>query len=92
VLLYRHRGDNLNMSSTWLCSRNELIANVGVLLAAVGSYVLASRWSEIVAGAIIAGLFFVSSLGVLRESIRGPRAPTPTPLQRMRPAVLHRSK
>lgn len=26
VLLYRHRGDNLNMSSTWLCSRNDLIA------------------------------------------------------------------
>ena len=31
-LLYRHRGDNLNMSSTWLCSRNDLIANIGVLL------------------------------------------------------------
>src|SRR5579859_1610671 len=26
LLLYRHRGDNLNMSSTWLCSRNDLIA------------------------------------------------------------------
>ena len=94
VLLYRHRGDNLNMSSTWLCSRNDLIANVGVLLAAAGSYFLTSRWPDIVVGAIIAGLFFVSSLGVLRESIRGLRAPspTPTPLQRMKPIVVYRSK
>ena len=69
-LLYRHRGDNLNMRSTWLCSRNDLVANVGVLLAAVGSFVLASRWPDLVVGATIAGLFLASSLGVLRESIR----------------------
>jgi Co/Zn/Cd efflux system component len=34
VLLWRHRSDNLNMSSTWMCSRNDLIANTGVLIAA----------------------------------------------------------
>ena len=33
-LLYTHKEDNLNMSSTWLCSRNDLFANVGVLIAA----------------------------------------------------------
>jgi cation diffusion facilitator family transporter len=69
-LLYRHRSDNLNMSSTWLCSRNDLVANVGVLLAAGGSYALASRWPDLVVGATIAGLFLASSLSVLRESIR----------------------
>ena len=31
-LLYTHRADNVNMRSTWLCSRNDLFANVGVLL------------------------------------------------------------
>lgn len=79
-LLYRHRGDNLNMSSTWLCSRNDLIANVGVLLAAASSYALISRWPDIIVGAIIAGLFFTSSLGVLRNSIRGLRMPRPPEL------------
>ena len=74
-LLYRHRSDNLNMRSTWLCSRNDLVANVGVLLAAGGSYVLASRWPDLVIGAIIAGLFLASSLSVLRESIRSLRRP-----------------
>ena len=78
-LLYRHRGDNLNMSSTWLCSRNDLIANVGVLLAAGASYVLASRWPDIVVGAVIAGLFLSSSLGVLRQSGQALRLPLPLP-------------
>ena len=70
-LLYRHRGDNLNMSSTWLCSRNDLIANVGVLLlAAGGSYLLASRWPDVIVGCIIAILFLRSALSVLGDSIK----------------------
>lgn len=70
VLLYRYRGDNINMKSTWLCSRNDLIANVGVLLAAAGSYSLNSRWPDLLVGAIIAGLFLESAMGVLRQSMR----------------------
>jgi cation diffusion facilitator family transporter len=76
-LLYRHRSDNLNMSSTWLCSRNDIVANVGVLLAAGGSYALASRWPDVVVGATIAGLFLASSLGVLRKSFRELRMAPP---------------
>jgi cation diffusion facilitator family transporter len=76
-LLYRHRGDNLNMSSTWLCSRNDIVANIGVLLAAGGSYALASRWPDVVVGATIAGLFLASSLGVLRKSLRELRMAPP---------------
>jgi cation diffusion facilitator family transporter len=74
-LLYRHRGDNLNMSSTWLCSRNDLIANVGVLLAAGGSYLLVSGWPDIIVGGIIASLFLGSALNVLRQAIRALRTP-----------------
>ena len=69
-LLYRHRGDNLNMSSTWLCSRNDLIANVGVLVAAGAAYIMASRWPDIIVGCIIAGLFLRSAFDVLRDSVR----------------------
>jgi Co/Zn/Cd efflux system component len=72
-LLYRHRDDNLNMSSTWLCSRNDLIANVGVLLAAGGSYLLVSRWPDIVVGAIIASLFLSSALRVLSQATKALR-------------------
>lgn len=68
-LLYRHRSDNLNMSSTWLCSRNDLIANVGVLLAAGSTYALASRWPDIIVGVVIASLFLSSAYNVLRQSV-----------------------
>lgn len=91
-LLYRHRGDNLNMSSVWLCSRNDLVANVGVLLAAVGIYALASRWPDIIVGVIIASLFFASSLSVLRASIRGLRTPRPAPIRLVEPVIVHRTK
>jgi len=74
-LLNRHRDDNLNMSSTWLCSRNDLIANIGVLLAAAGSYLLASRWPDIIVGSLIAGLFLSSAFGVLRSSVRALNQP-----------------
>ena len=69
-LLYRHRTDNLNMSSTWLCSRNDLIANIAVLAAAGATYLLASRWPDIIVGCIIAALFLRSAFGVLRDAAR----------------------
>ena len=75
ALLYRHRSDNLNMSSTWMCSRNDVVANVGVLFAAAASYFLASHWPDILVGVTIAGLFLMSAFSVLRESIRVLRVP-----------------
>jgi len=69
-LLYRHRADNLNMNSTWLCSRNDLIANVGVLVAAGATYLLASRWPDIIVGCIIAALFLRSAFSVLSDATR----------------------
>jgi len=74
-LLYRHRRDNLNMSSTWLCSRNDLIANVGVLLATGVTYLLASRWPDIIVGCIIASLFLGSAFNVLSQAIQALRTP-----------------
>jgi cation diffusion facilitator family transporter len=74
ALLYRHRGDSLNMSSTWLCSRNDLIANVGVLFAAGASAVLASRWPDILIGIVIALTFLHSAFGVLRQATLALRA------------------
>ncbi|MCR1341957.1 cation diffusion facilitator family transporter [Acidithiobacillus ferrooxidans] len=74
-LLYRSRDHNLNMSSSWLCSRNDLIANIGVLLAASSIYLLASRWPDIIVGALISGVFLSSALNVLRQSLKALRAP-----------------
>jgi len=68
VLLYRHRSDDLNMRSTWLCSRNDIIANLSVLVAAVGVKILDSSWPDMLVGAAIAALFLKSAFTVLRES------------------------
>jgi len=68
-LLYRHRADNLNMSSVWLCSRNDLIANVGVIAAGVAVILNQSRWPDIIVGGIIAALFLRSAVTVLRQAI-----------------------
>jgi cation diffusion facilitator family transporter len=74
-LLHRHRSDNLNMRSTWLCSRNDLMANGGVLMAAAGSYMLMSRWPDILVGVVIASLFLSSALQVLRQSRQALQTP-----------------
>jgi cation diffusion facilitator family transporter len=68
LMLYRHRGDNLNMKSTWLCSRNDLIANVGVLCAAFGSYAFSSQAPDVAVGLAIASLFLSSAGKVLTQS------------------------
>jgi Co/Zn/Cd efflux system component len=55
-------------------------ANVAVLAAAAGGFLLASRWPDIVVGALIASLFIASALGVLRQSVQTLMA-SPVPSQ-----------
>ena len=75
LLLYRHRSDDLNMRSTWLCSRNDIIANVAVLAAAVAVGIFNAAWPDILVGAAIAALFLKSALTVLTESLSELRSP-----------------
>jgi cation diffusion facilitator family transporter len=72
ALLYRHRSDDLNMRSTWLCSRNDIIGNTAVLLAAVAVAATRSAWPDLLVGAGIAALFLHSAWLVLRESMAEP--------------------
>jgi len=69
VLLWQHRTDDINMSSVWMCSRNDIIANVSVLFAAGGVWFTRSGWPDILVGLALAALFLRSSLFVLREAI-----------------------
>ena len=73
-LLWRHRTDDINMSSVWLCSRNDIIANVSVLFAAVGVWLTHSGWPDILVGLALAALFLRSALFVLRGAITELRA------------------
>lgn len=73
-LLWRHRADDINMSSVWLCSRNDIIANVSVLIAAGGVWFTHSGWPDILVGLALAALFLRSALFVLRGAITELRA------------------
>lgn len=70
AVLWRHRADDINMSSVWLCSRNDLIANAAVIAAAVGVWLSDSAWPDLVVGIAIAVLFARSAVTVLAGSAR----------------------
>ncbi|MEW5770271.1 MAG: cation diffusion facilitator family transporter [Pseudomonadota bacterium] len=74
TLLWRHRAEDINMRSVWLCSRNDLYANGAVLLAAVAVWRTASPWPDLVVGAFICALFLHSAWGVARDARREMRA------------------
>lgn len=67
-LLYSHRSDDINMKSTWICSRNDIISNVGVLTASALVAYFHSGVPDIVVGSAIAILFLKSSYEVLKEA------------------------
>lgn len=69
ALLWRHRAEDINMRSVWLCSRNDVIANVAVLFAAAGVWLSASQWPDLIVGVGIAGLFLRSSWYVLKDAM-----------------------
>jgi Co/Zn/Cd efflux system component len=68
ALLLRHRAEDINMRSVWLCSRNDLIANVGVLLAAAAVWLTRSAWPDLAVGALICAVFLRSAWVVWREA------------------------
>lgn len=73
-LLWRHRAEDINMHSVWLCSRNDIIANVAVLGAGAAVWASQSRWPDILVGLAIAVLFLSSSVHVLREATKARHA------------------
>ena len=77
LLLYKYRDNNLNMSSTWLCSRNDLIANVGILVAACLTYLFISKWPDILVGIIIVIIFLKSAYTIMLQSLQSLNMNTP---------------
>jgi Co/Zn/Cd efflux system component len=68
ALLWRHRAEDINMRSVWLCSRNDLIANSAVLLAALAVRITLSSWPDLAVGMFICAIFLRSALLVAREA------------------------
>jgi Co/Zn/Cd efflux system component len=75
VILMRYKEGDANVRSVWLCSRNDAIGNVAVMLAAAGVWLTATRWPDLVVAAIMAAVFVTSSVQILRQSASELRAP-----------------
>ncbi|MFP3873384.1 MAG: cation transporter [Thiohalophilus sp.] len=67
-LLWRHRHEDVNMSSVWECSRNDIAANISVFLAAGGVWLTGSGWPDIVVAAALVVLLLRSALRVIRSA------------------------
>jgi Co/Zn/Cd efflux system component len=68
-LLYRYRGANSQTLSVWLCTRNDCIANIAVMLAGAGVWASATAWPDIAVAAIIALLGLSSAVGIIRQAL-----------------------
>ena len=67
-LLYAYREGDANMRSVWLCTRNDAIGNLAVLLAALGVMGTGTRWPDLAVAAIMAGLALSAGFSVLRQA------------------------
>lgn len=68
--LYAWRDGDANMRSVWLCSRNDAIGNVAVMLAAAAVYFTTSGLPDVLVAAVIAGLAVTSGVSVVRQARR----------------------
>lgn len=68
ILLIRYKDGDANVRSVWLCSRNDAIGNLAVMLAALGVWGTSSGWPDLVVAAIMAGLFLSSSIQITRQA------------------------
>jgi len=69
MLLWKHRKEDINMSSVWECSRNDVASNISVFVAAGGVWLMHSGWPDIIVGSVLALLFLKSSSKVIRGAI-----------------------
>jgi Co/Zn/Cd efflux system component len=68
IMLYRFRGGDANMRSVWICSRNDAIGNVAVVLAAVGVFGSGRGWPDAVVALIMATLSVSGGWQIVRQA------------------------
>lgn len=82
LLLMRYREGDANVRSVWLCSRNDAIGNVAVMLAAGAVWLTGTAWPDLVVAALMASLFLWSALQILRQALQERRdAAAPLPAE-----------
>lgn len=70
LLLVRYKDGDANVRSVWLCSRNDAIGNVAVMLAALGVWGTATAWPDLIVAGLMATLFLNSAVQILAQALR----------------------
>jgi Co/Zn/Cd efflux system component len=81
ALLWAYRGGDANMRSAWICTRNDAIGNLAVLLAAAGVFGTGAGWPDLVVATIMAGLALQGAWTVIRQSLGEMRRPVAVPAE-----------
>lgn len=68
LLLMRYKDGDANVRSVWLCSRNDAVGNVIVMIAALGVWGSATAWPDLIVAGVMAGLFLTSAAVILRQA------------------------
>jgi Co/Zn/Cd efflux system component len=68
LMLFRFRGGDSNMRSVWICSRNDAIGNVAVILAALGVFGTGSAWPDLLVAAVMGLLALSGASTVIRQA------------------------
>ena len=79
LLLLKYREGDANVRSVWLCSRNDAIGNLAVILAASGVWATGTAWPDLVVAGIMASLFLWSSAQIVRQALTELRTPQSLP-------------
>jgi len=67
-MLYRYRTGDANMRAVWICSRNDALGNLAVMLAAVGVFGTGSGWPDVLVAAVMGGLALSGAWLVVRHA------------------------
>ncbi|MGH1484756.1 MAG: cation transporter [Cellvibrionaceae bacterium] len=70
LILVRYKDGDANVRSVWLCSRNDAIGNLAVMIAALSVWGTASRWPDLIVAAIMSGLFLSSAIQIVRQALK----------------------
>ncbi|QBF32750.1 cation transporter [Thalassococcus sp. S3] len=68
-ILVRYKDGDANVRSVWLCSRNDAISNVAVMMAALGVWGTATGWPDLIVAALMAALFLSSAVQITRQAL-----------------------
>jgi Co/Zn/Cd efflux system component len=80
-LLWAYRGGDANMRSAWICTRNDVLGNLAVLLAAAGVFGTGTAWPDIIIAVLMAGFALQGAATVIRQALGEMRQPVSVPAE-----------